>query len=90
MFKERLKHTGLGLLAIIGACAVAGIAVILAHVLDNVHLSDQAKNIIGWIALTAIVGCVCALLFMLLQGLYYFIKWLIVEPYRAWKKGKQI
>jgi multisubunit Na+/H+ antiporter MnhB subunit len=90
MFKQRLKTTSLVLLAILAACVVAGLAMILAQLSDQWHPSDQFKSIVGWTGLVIVGGCVLVLLFMLLKGLYFFIQWLFVEPYRAWKKGKQI
>lgn len=53
---------------------------------ESFRLSEQALKIISWLLVIVVIVCLLMLVYTILKGLYLFISWLIIEPYREWKK----
>lgn len=69
-------------------------ALVFAFAFGMVHydVSTHVRNVMqthtaAYIMFGVLCLAVLAFIITLLRGLYMFLKWLVWEPYKAWRKG---
>lgn len=89
MFLQRLKLTAkIVLVIMLITSAALGLVNGIWYMQDHhVRPPDWMMNTIFWLLISIAGVGFCFLLFHIGVALWMFIKWLIIEPYRDWRKN---